>query len=493
MVVLSTGSSSGNGNGALFFVSFPCILDAYSIDNIDIDIDIYTSIYLLYPVHTMPTTPSIALSELPLRPSTLSLLTRRGFVSTKELEESRKSGMATLAAELGNVPLQEAANLLREVQGCLSQQEEEEILTAHDLINQNVHHRNHIVTFAKQVDQLLGGGIALGQLTEIAGMPGTAKTQLAMQLCVLCRLPRVFGGVEGRALYIDTEGSFAPERCHQMADALVKHVSQRHSSSSSSSSISSSSSSSTTTLTSQEILESIQVFRVHDETSQTATLRNLINYLPPNNSSRSSSNNTDLLPVKLIVLDSIAFHYRAITPTDHKYYLQRTKALVSLAAFLSDLARTHHLAVVCINQMTTKLSNAKTLLVPALGESWAHAVTTRLLLSQQQQQQQSNFTCQMVKSPHKPAGIAQFQVLPQGIRGLSSTNNNNPTNHSSSNINSSTTSNNSSINSNPTIPHPTGTISRQREPPPPPPTLRAVTPHPPLSNTEPHKRRRTQH
>jgi RAD51-like protein 2 len=395
--------------------------------------------------------------------------------------------MATLAAELGNVPLQEAANLLREVQGCLSQQEEEEILTAHDLINQNVHHRNHIVTFAKQVDQLLGGGIALGQLTEIAGMPGTAKTQLAMQLCVLCRLPRVFGGVEGRALYIDTEGSFAPERCHQMADALVKHVSQRHSSSSSSSSISSSSSSSTTTLTSQEILESIQVFRVHDETSQTATLRNLINYLPPN----SNSNNTDLLPVKLIVLDSIAFHYRAITPTNHKYYLQRTKALVSLAAFLSDLARTHHLAVVCINQMTTKISNnAKTLLVPALGESWAHAVTTRLLLSQQQHQQQSNFTCQMVKSPHKPAGIAQFQVLPQGIRGLSSKNNDNPTNRSS-------TSSSSNSNPNPTIPHPTGTTSRQRgpppPPPPPPPTLRAVTPHPPLSNTEPHKRRRTQH
>lgn len=425
---------------------------------------------------TMPTMPSIALSELPLRPSTLSLLTRRGFVSTGELEESRTQGMATFASEL-DVPLQEAANLLREVQGCLlsSQEEEEAPITAHDLLHQNAHQRNHIVTFAKQVDQLLGGGIALGQLTEIAGMPGTAKTQLAMQLSVLCRLPRVFGGVEGRALYIDAEGSFAPERCQQMAEALVQHVegSKRSSSAGTSSS---------NLLTPEEILESIQVFRVHDETSQTATLRNLTSHLRPPSSSNGNSSSENELPVKLIVLDSIAFHYRAITPTNHKYYLQRTKDLVSLASFLSDLARKHHLAVVCINQMTTKIVSQKTHLVPALGESWAHAVTTRLLLSRQQQ---SSFSCKIVKSPHRPSGTAHFQVLRQGIRGLAPKTPPQP---------------------NPTIPHATTLTARTPTAPrtatttttapqylPQQQRSRTVTPHPPMvnhTNADTNKRRR---
>ena len=123
----------------------------------------------------------------------------------------------------------------------------------------------------------------------------------------------------------------------------------------------------------------------------------------------------------MIVIDSIAFHYRAVTPTSSKYYLERTKQLTSLAGYLSDLAREHNLAIVCINQMTTKLTNQKTTssLIPALGESWAHAVTTRLLLKQGQQQQETSDirTCTLVKSPHRAAGSAQFRVLKQGIRG----------------------------------------------------------------------------
>ena len=35
-----------------------------------------------------------------------------------------------------------------------------------------------IVTFSEQIDRVLGGGIQLGRLTEICGVPGIGKTQL---------------------------------------------------------------------------------------------------------------------------------------------------------------------------------------------------------------------------------------------------------------------------------------------------------------------------
>lgn len=36
----------------------------------------------------------------------------------------------------------------------------------------------HIVTFCARVDDMLGGGISLGKITEICGAPGIGKTQM---------------------------------------------------------------------------------------------------------------------------------------------------------------------------------------------------------------------------------------------------------------------------------------------------------------------------
>lgn len=56
-----------------------------------------------------------------------------------------------------------------------------------------------------------------GSLTEIFGEFRTGKTQLCHTLCVTCQLPLDQGGAEGKALYIDTEGTFRPERLIQIA------------------------------------------------------------------------------------------------------------------------------------------------------------------------------------------------------------------------------------------------------------------------------------
>ena len=49
-------------------------------------------------------------------------------------------------------------------------------------------------------------------------MSGAGKTQLCHQLCVTCQLPLESGGAEGKALYIDTEGTFRPQRLVSIAE-----------------------------------------------------------------------------------------------------------------------------------------------------------------------------------------------------------------------------------------------------------------------------------
>lgn len=75
-----------------------------------------------------------------------------------------------------------------------------------------------ISTGSKELDSLLDGGVETGSITELFGEFRTGKTQLCHQLCVTCQLPFNQGGGEGKALYIDTEGTFRPERCLAIAE-----------------------------------------------------------------------------------------------------------------------------------------------------------------------------------------------------------------------------------------------------------------------------------
>lgn len=66
---------------------------------------------------------------------------------------------------------------------------------------------------SRGLDLLLGGGYRAGTLTEVFGRSNSGKSQLAMQAALeAARLGH-------RTLYLDTEGSFRPERLEQMAFA----------------------------------------------------------------------------------------------------------------------------------------------------------------------------------------------------------------------------------------------------------------------------------
>lgn len=76
----------------------------------------------------------------------------------------------------------------------------------------------HISTGSKAFDEMLGGGISTMSMTEVFGEFRTGKTQLSHTLCVTAQLSKDLGGGEGKVAYIDTEGTFRPERIKSIAE-----------------------------------------------------------------------------------------------------------------------------------------------------------------------------------------------------------------------------------------------------------------------------------
>jgi Rad51 len=75
-----------------------------------------------------------------------------------------------------------------------------------------------IPTGSKELDKLFGegNGIETGALTEFYGASATGKTQICFTLCAM-----VQHELNGKAIYIDTENSFRPERIEAIANAPI--------------------------------------------------------------------------------------------------------------------------------------------------------------------------------------------------------------------------------------------------------------------------------
>ncbi len=81
-------------------------------------------------------------------------------------------------------------------------------------------HLGYISTGSPALDKILGGGAETQGITEVFGEFGSGKSQIAHQLCVNVQLPLEQDGLGGKAIYIDTENTFRPERVAQMARAV---------------------------------------------------------------------------------------------------------------------------------------------------------------------------------------------------------------------------------------------------------------------------------
>ena len=169
----------------------------------------------------------------------------------------------------------------------------------------------YITTYSKNLDSLLGSGIPIGSVTEFVAMAGLGKTQIMMQLCANTSIPKELNGVQGTAVYIDTEGSFVASRMAQIADSTARFLKETCNS----------------TLSTQQILATIQIYRCFNIADLLASITNL----------EQTLTGTE---VKLLCIDSIAYLFRSCI--DMK---ERSRILQSISAKLKRMASKFNMAV----------------------------------------------------------------------------------------------------------------------------------------------------
>lgn len=220
-----------------------------------------------------------------------------------------------------------------------------------------------ISSHVTSLDRALRGGFRVGTVTEIVGKAGVGKTQLSMQLCVIAAM-QGFG-----TIYVDTEKKLSVERLleigRERSTSLMHDISITEAS----------------RFSSQEMLDNIMIHKPND----THELKTLVDKLDEEILMRISPST---LPVKLIVLDSIA------APTRRDFgggsAPQRVLTILQIAQTLKRIADQLKVAIVVINQVDKVISHSGDLnqndygsVTAALGPSWHHCVSTRIALEHQ--------------------------------------------------------------------------------------------------------------
>ena len=230
-----------------------------------------------------------------------------------------------------------------------------------------------IKTGAKSLDDLLGGGVEANAITEAYGKFASGKTQFGFQLSVNVQKPVESGGLGGKTLFIDTEGTFRPDRIEQMAKA--EGIDPKHA------------------------LEGILVVRATTTDQQILAVERADKLVREEN-------------IKLIVVDSLMSLFRsefigrgALNERQGKLNMHIHK--------LQKLADTFDLAVYITNQVMdnpARLFGDPT--TPVGGNIVAHAATTRLYMRKSKEDKR---IVRLVDSPNLPEGEAVIKITPEGI------------------------------------------------------------------------------
>ena len=171
----------------------------------------------------------------------------------------------------------------------------------------------HITTGSDALNQLLGGkGVETKAITEAYGAFGSGKTQLALTLSVNAQLPKDKGGAEGKSVYIDTEGTFRPERIRQLAEGIGADP--------------------------DKVLKNILVARAFNSDHQILLIDKINEMI------------RDGEPIKLVIIDSLTAHFRAEF-AGRGQLADRQQKLNRYLHNLMKMAEQHNLAIFVTNQV----------------------------------------------------------------------------------------------------------------------------------------------
>jgi len=222
---------------------------------------------------------------------------------------------------------------------------------------------------------ILVGGFETGAITELFGEFRSGKSQICHSLAVTCQLPIEQGGGEGKAMYIDTEGTFRPER---LLDCATRYG-----------------------LEGGAVLDNVAYARAYNTDHQYSLLLQAAAMM---SESRYA----------LLVIDSATALYR----TDYSGRGELAPRQMHLARFLrllQRLADEFGVAVVITNQVVAQvdgMSMQPDAKKPIGGNILAHASTTRLYLRKGKGETR---ICKVYDSPCLPESEAKFAILTDGI------------------------------------------------------------------------------
>ena len=235
-----------------------------------------------------------------------------------------------------------------------------------------------LTTGSKPLDRLVGGGLETQTITEFYGEYGSGKSQLCHQLCVNVQLPPDRGGLNGAALYIDTENTFRTERIVQMSRNLE--------------------------LDPEQVARNIVYAEAYTSDHQMFLLDNADEVVKENN-------------VKLIIVDSLTSHFRS-EYIGREMLAPRQQRLNKHMHKLIRLARAFNAVAVVTNQVMAKPDVFFGDTVhPIGGHIVAHTSHTRIYLRKAAHGPVR--IARLVSSPYLPEGEEIFKITENGIEDAS--------------------------------------------------------------------------
>ncbi|KAM0839130.1 hypothetical protein ACQ4PT_060509 [Festuca glaucescens] len=223
-----------------------------------------------------------------------------------------------------------------------------------------------ITTGSQALDELLGGGIETLCITEAFGEFRSGKTQLAHTLCVSTQLPLHMHGGNGKVAYIDTEGTFRPERIVPIAERFGMDA--------------------------NAVLDNIIYARAYTYEHQYNLLLGLAAKMAEE-------------PFRLLIVDSVIALFR-VDFSGRGELAERQQKLAQMLSRLTKIAEEFNVAVYITNQVIADPGGGMFITdpkKPAGGHVLAHAATIRLMLRKGKGEQR---VCKIFDAPNLPEGEA---------------------------------------------------------------------------------------